>query len=179
MGTVVAVETEAGVALAADTGVVDDSGVTREGARRLFEFDGALAGAVGDQGAVDEFGRRIDATRRELDVEEGRDAGVAPFARLAADVAEDLGVEAVVAARDDDGRARFRRIGPEGGALGDSQQTAIGSGASVALGHLDGVTVGPELTDAVELARESVDAARDRDPETTGEIEVAELRSLE
>ncbi|SEV88707.1 Ntn hydrolase family protein [Halobacterium jilantaiense] len=179
MGTVVAIETEGGVAFAADTGVVDDSDATSEGAHRLFAFDEALAGAVGDPGDVGEFGRRVDATLRELDVEAGRDIGITSFARLAADAAEDLGVEAVVAARDGDGRAWFRRVGPEGGALGDSQQTAIGSGAAVALGHLDSATAGPELSDAVELARESVDAARDCDPETTADVEVAELPSRE
>lgn len=179
MGTVVAIETEDGVVFAADTGAVDDSGVTSEGARRLFAFDEALAGAVGDQGAVDEFGRRVDAELRTLDVEEGREVEIPPFARLAADVADDLGVEAVVAARDEDGRARFRRVGPEGGTVGDSETTAIGSGASVALGHLDSATVGPELADAVALARESVETARGRDPETAADVEVAELPSRE
>jgi proteasome beta subunit len=179
MGTVVAIETEGGVVFAADTGAVDDSGVTSEGARRLFTFDEALAGAVGDQGAVDEFGRRVDAKLRELDVEAGRQVALAPFARLAADVADDLGVEAVVAARDEDGRARFRRIGPDGGTLGDSEKAAIGSGASVALGHLDGATVGPDLTEAVELARASVESVRDRDPETAADVDVAELASRE
>lgn len=177
MGTVVAVETEGGVVFAADTGAVDDSGVTSEGARRLFTFDEALAGAVGDQGGVDEFGRRVDAKLRKLDVEEGRQVDVTPFARLASDVADDVGVEAVVAARDEDGRARFRRIGPEGGTLEHSGKTAIGSGASVALGRLDSATVGPDLTEAVELARESVEAARDRDPGTAADVEVAELVS--
>ena len=179
MGTVVAIEAEEGVAFAADTGAVDDSGVTSEGARRLFVFDEALAGAVGDQGAVDEFGRRVDAKLRKLDVEEGRQVAVEPFARLAADVADDLGVEAIVAARDENGRARFRRIGPEGGTLADSETTAIGSGASVALGRLDGAAVGLDLTEAVELARESVEAARARDQETAADVTVAELASHE
>lgn len=179
MGTVVAIETEGGVVFAADTGAVDDSGVTSEGARRLFAYDEALAGAVGDQGDVDEFGRRVDAKLRKLDVEEGRQVAITPLARLASDVADDVGVEAVVAARDEDGRARFRRIGPEGGTLEDSRQTAIGSGASVALGHLDGATLGPDLTDAVELARASVEAARNRDSETAADVDVAELPSRE
>lgn len=179
MGTVVAIETDGGVAFAADTGVVDDSGATSEGARRLFSFDEALAGAVGDQGAVDEFGRRVDAKLRKLDVEEGRQVELTPFARLAADVADDLGVEAVVAARDEEGRAEFRRVGPEGGTLGDSETAAIGSGASVALGRLDSATVGPDLADAVALARESVEAARDRDQATSADVEVAELPTRE
>jgi proteasome beta subunit len=179
MGTVVAVQTEGGVVFAADTGAVDDSGVTSEGARRLFTFDEALAGAVGDQGAVDEFGRRVDAKLRELDVEGGRQVDLTSLARLAADLAEEVGVEAVVAARDEDGRARFRRIGPGGGALEGDEKTAIGSGASVALGHLDGASVGPDLTEAVELARASVETARDRDPETAADVEVAELPSRE
>jgi len=177
MGTVAAVQTEGGVAFAANTGAVDDSGTTSGGARRLFAFEEALAAAVGDQGAVDEFGRRVDAKLRKLDVEAGREVELDAFARLAADVADDLGVEAVVAARGDDGRARFRRVGPEGGTLGDSETAAIGSGASVALGHLDSATVGPELAEAVTIARESVEAARDRDPETAADVEVAELAS--
>jgi proteasome beta subunit len=179
MGTVVAVETDGGVAVAANTGVVEDGGVTTEGARRLFAFDGALAGAVGDQGDVDEFGRRVDAKRRKLDVEAGRRVELEPFVRLAADVADDVGVEAVVAARDDVGRARFRRVDPEGATLEASRKTAIGSGASVAFGRLESATVGPDLAGAVELARESVETARDRDSETAADVEVAELASRE
>lgn len=178
MGTVVAVATEGGVAFAADTGAVDDSGVTSERARRLFTFDEALAGAVGDQGAVDEFGRRIDAGLHELDVEAGREVGITALARLASDLAEELEVAAVVAARDGDGRAEFRRLDTEGAVL-EAEQTAIGSGATVAQGRFDGATVGPELTDAVELARASVDVARKRDPETVADVEVAELASRE
>jgi proteasome beta subunit len=179
MGTVAAVQTEGGVAFAADTGAVDDGNATSSGARRLFAFEEALAGAVGDQGAVDEFGRRVDAKRRKLDVEAGREVELDAWARLAADLADDLGIEAVVAARTGDGRARFRRVGPAGGTLGDSETAAIGSGASVAVGHLDSATVGPELAEAVTLAREGVEAARDRDPETTADIETAELASRE
>lgn len=174
MGTVVAIETEAGVVLAADTLAVVDGDVTSKRARRLFEFDDAIAGAVGDQGDVDEFGRRIEAELRQIDVEEGREIGITNFGQIAADTAKDVGVDAVVVAHDGEGQAAFLRVGEDGSTV-SAEKAALGTGSSVALGRLEKTDVGPELADASELARDTVDAARDRDPETGGDIDVAEF----
>ncbi|WP_232701885.1 20S proteasome subunit A/B [Halobacterium wangiae] len=178
MGTVVAVETEDGVVIAADTLAVEDGDVTSKRVRRLFEFDAAVAGAVGDQGDVDEFGRRIEAELRQLDVEAGREVGITNLGQIAADVAEGLGVAAVVAAHDGEGRAKFQRIGEDGSTV-SAAKAALGTGSSVALGRLEHADVGPELVDAAELARETVRAAQDRDPETGGDVDVVELPSSE
>jgi proteasome beta subunit len=178
VGTVVAVEVEDGVAVAANTGAVAGGTATDEGARRLFAFDAAVVGATGDQGDVDEFGRRIDRVVRELDVESSRDADVSSLGRRVADTADDLGVEAAVAARDDDGRARLSRVDASG-ASARTDTVALGTGAEPALGRLESADPGADLDRAAALARESVRAARARDPETVGDIEVAELPSRE
>lgn len=178
MGTVIAIETRDGVVLAADTLAVDEGDVTSKRARRLFEFEGAVAGAVGDQGDVDKFGRRVEAELRQLDVEAGRELGLTNFGQIAADIAENLGVHALVAAHDGEGRAAFVQVAPDGRTV-SAEKAAIGSGSSVALGRLEDADVGPELSDAADVARAAVSAAQDRDPETGGEIETVELPNSE
>lgn len=178
MGTVVAVEAEDGVAVAANTGAVAGGTATGEGSRRLFAFEAAVVGAAGDQSDVDEFGRRVDRVVRDLDVESGRDADVDSIGRRVADTADDLGVEAVVAARDDDGRARLSRV-DDSGASARTDTVALGTGAEPALGRLESADTRVDLNGAAALARASVRAARARDPETVGDIEVAELPSRE
>ena len=174
MGTVVAIETEDGVVLAGDTLAVDDGDVTSKRAHRLFEFEDAVAGAVGDQGDVDEFGRRLEADLRQLDVEAGRDLGVTRFGQMAAELAETLGVDAVVAAHDGEDRAKFLQVGSDGSTV-SAERAALGSGSSVALGRLENGDVGPELGDAADVARAAVEAAQERDPETGGDVETVEL----
>ncbi|MDH5020067.1 Ntn hydrolase family protein [Halobacterium rubrum] len=178
MGTVVAVEVEDGVAVAANTGAVADGTAMDEGARRLFAFDAAVVGAAGEQGDVDEFSRQIDRVVRDLDVGSSRDADVRSLGRRVADTADDLGVEAAVAARDDDGRARLSRVDASG-ASARTDTVALGTGVEPALGRLESADPGVDLDEAVALAREGVRAARARDPETVGDIEVAELPSRE
>jgi len=45
----------------------------------------------------------------------------------------------------------------------------------VALGRLENEDVGPDLSDAADVARDAVEAARGRDPETGGDVETVEL----
>ncbi|AHG05276.1 hypothetical protein HALDL1_09980 [Halobacterium sp. DL1] len=178
MGVVVAIETADGVVLAADTLAVDDGDVTSKHAHRLFEFEGGAAGVVGDHGDVDEFGRRLEAELRQVDVEAGRELGLTSFGQIAADIAENLGVDAIVATHDGEGQAAFLQVGSDGRTV-SAEKAAIGSGSSVALGRLEDGDVGLELADAADVARAAVDAAQERDPKTGGDVEIAELPNRE
>ena len=175
MGTVVAIESDGGVAIAGDTSAVTDGTVRSESVDRLFEFDSMGAGAVGDPGAIQEFGRELDAELRHRELEAGS-AGIEELARIAERQARSAGVDAVVAARDDEGIARLREIGAERGVLSTST-AAIGSGAPVALGQLEAVQSGLDLDEAATKVRDIVRAVAERDAETGGDVEVWTLAS--
>ncbi|MXR22209.1 hypothetical protein [Halobacterium bonnevillei] len=178
MGVVVAIDADGGAVLASDTLAVDDGRVTSENAEQLFEFDGAIVGAVGDRGDVDEFARTVQGELQQVDVETGTDLDVGRLGRIAASAAADVGVEALVAGRDDVGDASVRRVGTSGD-LVSVTTGALGSGSAVALGFLEGKDPPESLSDAVELARESVQAAQDVDVETGGDVEAVTLEDRE
>lgn len=170
MSTILGIESDAGVVLAADRASVGSDGTVRGTVDRVFDFDGAGAAAVGDPGDVESFERRL---RAELDrdrIERDRRAGIDRLARVASRIASEEGVEALVAARDDDGTARLRAIDVDGAVLADSF-AAFGSGASLALGRLEGTT--PEKGSATpeQRAREVLSAVAERDPETGEETD--------
>lgn len=178
MSTIVGVETPAGVALAADRASV--SGGTVEGSvDRVFEFGAAVAAAVGDPGDVAAFERDL---RSQLDrdrIERDREARIDRLARVASQVAADTGVEALVAARDDEGRARLRAVDSSGGVLEDAA-AAFGTGAGVALGSLEEATFDDLDLDAVEeRLREVVSATAERDAETGEDVNAVTLSSDE
>jgi proteasome beta subunit len=178
MGAVVGIDADGGAVLASDTLAVDDGTVTSENAKQLFEFDDAIVGAVGDRGDVEEFARSVRGELQQVDVEPGTDLDVGRFGRIAASAAADVGVEALVAARDGAGNASVRRVGPSG-AVVSVTTGALGSGSAVALGYLKGKGPPEGLPDAVELARESVQAAQDVDVETGGDVEAVTLEDRE
>lgn len=164
MSTIVGVETDRGVALAADRASVTDG--TRGGdIDRLFAFEDAGAGAVGDPGDVGAFGRRLE---RELDrdrLERDRAPTVERVARVASDVAAEEDVDALVAARDDDGVARLRSVDATGGVLTDAVGAA-GTGAQIALGVLEDDRPDGSTDDLEGRLREVLAAVAERDPET-------------
>lgn len=174
MGTVVAVRSADRVVIGADSLVVDDGTVRSRGADRLRRLDGAAVGAVGDRGDVDEFLRRLEAEVDGYETERGRGIGIDPLARIAAREAESAGVDAVVAALDDDGRPRLRRVGADGSEE-DVDRAALGTGPAVAMGQLESFDpdgAGAELADRV---REIVEHVGEVDPETGGDVETVEL----
>lgn len=174
MGVVVAVAADGGVALASDTlAVGGDGGVTSENAQQLYEFDDAVVGAIGDRGDVDAFARRVRGELQQLDVEPGRHTDAAAVSRIVAEAAADGDVEALVAARDG-GDVTAQQVDSDGGVV-SVETGAVGSGAALALGYLESADAPDDLAAATALARESVDAARDVDPESGGDVDVATL----
>lgn len=169
MSTIVGVETDGVVALAADRANVTD-GTATGSVDRLFEFDDAGAVAVGDPGSVASFGRRLES---ELDRERlGRDreVGLDRVARMAAEISAEENVEAIVAARADEGAARLRSVDSHGAVLDDTV-AAFGTGAQVALGILESETFDGESPDLEERLREILGSVAERDAETSDDLD--------
>lgn len=176
MGTVVAIETASGVAIAGDKRTTRGGTVTSESADRVLDLDEIGAGAVGDEGDVDEFHRRLEAEVSEIELEGGREIDVELLGRVAAGIAEDTGVEAVVATYDDDGVVRLRQVGSDGSVLPDSF-TAIGSGAQTALGRLETADRDRDLSATEEFVREVVESVAERNSDTGEEVDSWSLPS--
>lgn len=172
MSTIVGVECDGGAVIAADTALVRDGRVESTSKRRLFDFADAAAAAVGDD--VDEFGRRLDAEVRGHRTEHGEAISIDRLARIAADIAAETGVEAVVTARDDDGAARIRAIDRAGGVIEDAY-AARGSGAAAALGQLEAVDLDVGLDDAEATLREVLSAVAERDAGTGENVDTWRL----
>jgi proteasome beta subunit len=174
MSTVVGVACAGGVVLVADRLVVSDGRVRSRSHRHVFDLGAVGAAAAGAPGAVDGFADRLDAAVREYRTERGR-IGPEPLSRVAADLAAEFGVSALVTARDGGGHPRLRSLSPAGG-ITDEDVAAAGSGASVALGVLEsGHDPGASLDAAATLAREALAAAAERDAGTGPEIDVYRL----
>ena len=169
MSTIVGVEAAGAVALAADRANVTD-GTATGSVDRLFEYDDAGAAAVGEPGGVASFGRRLEAELDRERLERDREVGIDRLARLAAELAEEEGVEAIVAARDDDGAARLRSVDSHGAVLEDTV-AAFGTGAQVALGILEGEAFDGESADLAERVREILGSVAERDAETGDELD--------
>lgn len=170
MGTVVGVRFEDGVALAADRRATDGSTVRSDELGKLFAFDGAGAGAAGSASAIQEFGRRLEDELRQLRSRQSREPSMGALERIAGDVASETGAEAIVAARED-GIASLRAIDAEGGAVGDDV-LALGTGAQVALGQLEGLAGDATVKEGAETVADVLETVADRDGETGGEIDV-------
>ncbi|WP_276302407.1 20S proteasome subunit A/B [Halorussus lipolyticus] len=173
MATIVGVRTEEGAVLAGDRLLVADGTVRSEDKRHVFDLGEAGAAAVGDSGGVDEFHRRLESEVEAHEVEDDEPMGLTLLANVASDLADDEGVEAIVAGRDD-GAAGIRGIGSDGSVLTDDV-VVFGSGAQVVLGVLESREDGIGLDDAEELARDAVETASDRDTDTGGEVDTYRL----
>lgn len=170
MGTVVGVRFEDGVALAADRRATDGNTVRSDELGKLFTFDAAGAGAAGSASAIQEFGRRLEDELRRLRSRENREPSIAALERLAGDVASETGAEAIVAAREG-GVASLRAIDAEGGAVEDAV-LALGTGAQIALGQLEGFDRDANVEEAAETLEDVLEAVAERDAETGGEVDV-------
>jgi len=172
MSTIIGVEMDRGVAVAADRAATTD-GTVSGSVDRVFEFEAAGAAAVGDPGDVAAFGREL---RAEIDgerVERGRSMDIERLGRIASRIAADAGVEAVVAARDGDGVARLRSVDAGGAVLAD-RVAAFGTGAQVALGALESGGGGADAP--ADRVRDVMGTVADRDGDTGSEIDVWTLK---
>lgn len=167
MATIVAIDCLDGVILAGDRLVVE--GETIVGERpHVFDFGNVGAAAVGDD--PDSFRRRLDAALREYAVERGHPR-VEAVSRMAIEIAEDVGVEALVAARDGSGRANARSV--DHGVLAE-RVAARGSAAPIVLAQLE--PLGDVDLDAAESrVHEAFRAAAARDTGTAQEVDVWRL----
>lgn len=174
MGTVVAVESADRVAIAADSLGVEDGTVRSRSVDRLVRLDGAIAGAVGDRAGVDEFRRRLEHEIEGYETERGRAIRIDPLARIAAREADSADVDAVVAALDDDGAAKLRRVDAGGGVVAVGR-TALGTGPAVAMGELESFDPDEAGEGLADRLREIVEHVAAVDPETGGDVEAIEL----
>lgn len=172
MPTIVAFETSDGAVLAADRLVVSDNTVSSRNVDRIAGFDDCGAAAISDP---DRFRRELDGKLREYETDHGDGPGIEPFTQLASEVASDVGTDAVVAARDDDGTARVRAVYADGSVIDDAP-VALGTGAEMAFGRLEaGVPSG--LDDAESFAVELIEGVAERDTRTGDEADVWTLAS--
>lgn len=173
MGTIVGIRLTDGVALAADKRATDGSTVRSESVEKLFAFDGPEAGAVatGETGSIQTFGRKLDTEVRQRGTERGSPIRIDPLSRLASELASETGVEAVVAARDDEGVARMRAIDGTGGEL-DEEVVAQGTGAEFALGQLEGTDRDESIEGVVDVLEAIFERVAERDTETGADCTV-------
>ncbi|WP_135854186.1 Ntn hydrolase family protein [Halorussus salinus] len=181
MATIVAIESEEGAVLAGDRRHAAGDTVASDEKPHVFDFGAVGAAAVGGEGAgttggIDEFRRRLETEVQSHETEHGEEMGLTRLATRASELADEESVQAVVAARDEDGSASIRGIRSDGGLLGDAV-VAFGSGAQLALGVLDGREEDRSLDKAEDLARDAIDAAADRDTDTGAEIDIYRLES--
>jgi proteasome beta subunit len=176
MGTIAAIETTGGVAIAGDTMATDGETVTSERACRVFDLGSAGAGAVGKTGGVREFGRHLESEVDAYELEHGGEVGVETLGRIAARQSDQFDVEAVVATRDGDGHARLRRVDAVGGVM-SNPTVALGSGAAVALGRLETADSDLGIDETAAAVEDAIRAATERDTETGGTIDSWTLAS--
>lgn len=170
MGTVVALASRGGVAIAADRQAVDDGTAKSRNLRRLVETDTVGAGVVGQPADIQTFQRELEDELRQLRIENDEEMEIDKLGRIAARLAEQSNVAAVVACHDAEGVAQLRRITPNGGVF-EQTTAALGDGTELAAGQLE--TVDSELDiDATETTLvEILERVADRDADTGGDID--------
>lgn len=176
MSTVIGIECSDGAVLAGDRALVRGGSVVGS-KQRVFDVGVAGAAVVGESGGIDEFGRRLDVERRKYETD-GRTLSIEPLARIVSDLAAELSVEALVAGRDEEGVARIRTVGGDGGTL-DDPTAALGTGAELAFGQLEGVDADASLDEAASTARDVMAAVAERDAETGEDVDVYRLSDAE
>ena len=174
MATIVGIEVDGGAAIAGDRLLTEGGSVKSESKQHVFDFGDAGAAAVGDSGGVDEFRRRLESEIRDHETQHGESMEITRLGNVASDIAEDEGVEAIVAARDDRNVARIRGIGADGSVLTDAT-IALGSGAQFAIGILEGTERGISLDSGEDLVRDAIDTAAERDTATGDEVDTYRL----
>ncbi|WP_458209301.1 20S proteasome subunit A/B [Haladaptatus sp. NG-SE-30] len=171
MATILGVACPDGAVLAGDRRETKGGSITSESVQRVFDYDDAGAGVVGDVGAIQEFDRRFESELRTYRDEEDEPMSLDRVARTASEITEDVGVDALVVATDSDGTVGLREVGSDGRVL-STETAALGSGAPIAFGRLEEADTNREL-DAVErLARETLAVVAERTPDTGSDLDV-------
>lgn len=162
MGTVVALASQGGVAIAGDRQAVDDGTVTSRHVQRVIDTDTVGAGVVGETADIQTFRRELESELRRVRIEHDGEVDIDKFARIAARLADQSNVAAVIAGHDDDGIARLREVGP-GGAVFDQTAVALGDGAELAAGQLETVESGLDIDATVRTVTEILGRVAARD----------------
>ena len=176
MGTILGIATPAGVVLAGDRRHAKGSTVTSDGVQRVHDFGRVGAASVGGPGAVRSFASQLEADLRAYETEHGEPMPLDRVAHVAAGLASDAGVDALVAARTDDGSAGLRELGQDG-SLVHTERSALGSGAPIAFGRLESDVADDDLDAVAAFARETMATVADRDTETGPESDTYRLAS--
>lgn len=174
MSTVVALETQGGVAIAADGQTADDGTITSRRVQHLVETDAVGAGVVGEPGDVQAFQRELTDELRQIRIERDEVVGIDTLGRIAARLAERSNVAAAVAAHDADGIARLRQVSRDGAVL-EGPTVAIGDGAELAAGQLETVESGLDVDATERILVAILGRVANRDTETGGDIDVWSL----
>jgi proteasome beta subunit len=163
MSTIVGIRCRDGVVLAGDRLLVRNGRVESRNRQHVFDLDGGVgAAAIGSD--VDRFVDRLESELRSYRLERGA-VSLAAVERLAGEIADETGHEAIVAAPDDEG-ATVRGVYADGATLADPP-AALGSGASLALGGLEAADPSTmSLSDAESFVRDLFESVAERDPGT-------------
>jgi proteasome beta subunit len=178
MATVVAVEVPEGVVIAGDTRATDGGAVRSDAVERVFGFGSAGAGVAGDPAEVRAFRRHVERELNSQELQRDADLDVGSVARIAARGSQRAGVDAAVGARDRDGVARVREVGADGRVLSEPT-VALGSGATLALGRLEGAGLDGDIEETAALVREILGTVAERDPATGDAVTVWTLATAE
>lgn len=171
MGTIIGVTAEDSVVLAADRRVTEGGTVRSESGEKLFDYEHAGAVVTGTQGAIQEFDRELESEIRQRRMQEERPIRIQAVERIASRLAGEHGVEAIVAAHDEEAVARLRGIDSGGGVVTD-EIVAYGTGASVAMGRLEAEDWDVSVEEAADRVRDVVKSVAERDTDTGEEIDV-------
>lgn len=175
MSTVIAFECDGGAVVAADRTIVRGGTVASENRNRLLEFEGCGGAALGDP---DRVRRELDAGLRKYRDERGHPPDIDAFAAIAERVVDDVGTDAALAGRDDNGVARVVAVYADGSILTGSP-LALGTGAAGALGRLEGADTDVPLEEAGGLATAVLEDVAERDTGTGTDIDVFQLASVD
>jgi proteasome beta subunit len=169
MGTIVGIRCRDGVVIAGDRLLVRSGRVESRNRQHVYDLDvGVGVAVVGSD--VDRFADRLESELRSYRLDRGA-VSLAAVERLAGEIADETGHEAVVAARDDDDRATVRGVYTDGATLADPPM-AFGSGASLALGGLEAADLASlPLSGTESFVRELFESVAERDPGTGTEVD--------
>lgn len=173
MSTVIGFECDGGAVLAGDRTLVRSGSIASRSTDHVFEFGDVGAAVVGSPGGLEEFERELDAELREYRTERG-EPSIDAVERIASEVTQSAGVDAIVAVRDDDGVARVRAVSSDGSVLRDPV-AALGSGSELALGRLEGADRDVPPDNGESLAREILETVAERDTETGDDVDLWRL----
>ena len=172
-----------GAVVAADRSLVRGDRIESRDRQRVYGFDdwgiaiagdGAGARSTGSPPSgddVDAIRDRVEAAVREYETNRGEAPGVEPLAHVAGEIAAEFGTSLLIVGRDEDGDAAVVEIHADGSRLEDSP-VAIGSGADLALGRLEGADTDVAIDAAADLASDVIEGIAERDPETGEEADV-------